>query len=145
MTGFEIPEDEYHLFFEDEQYAGLEVVMSGMGVGEALHFDVVRFRKAPTVEDAEKDVTEVMKIVAEHLLSWNATRKGVPVPATQEGLLSLGSKFVNALIGAWVNAMTGVPAPLALGSSDTGSSSNATSETVPSIPMEPLSNPPSNP
>jgi hypothetical protein len=143
VTDFELEDDEYHLFFEDPKYNGLEVVMADMSLEDALELDEARFAVPETIADIKKQARTLAELIGERLVSWNLTKKGVAVPADAKGLLQQKRGFLDAVVGAYVQALRGVPAPLALGSSDTGSSSNdgSPSDQVPPIPMEPLSEP----
>jgi hypothetical protein len=140
--GFELEEDHYRLFFEDQKLNGLEVTMSRLGsVGESMQFDKVRFRDVTTLDEIHTRLEDLVEIVGAHLVSWNLTKKGIPVPCNAKGLTDADDRILDAVIPAWVMAMREVPAPLALSSTDTESSSNDGSPPgAPlSIPMEPLS------
>lgn len=148
MAGFELEEDEYHLFFEDPKFDGLEVVMSPpASIQESLEFDKVRRARSRAVEpeDVEKALGRLAEMLGEHMLSWNLEKKGIPVSCDAKGLMSSDGRILVAIEGAYINAVSGVPAPLALSSADTGSSSSdgspspLTASGAPSIPMEPLS------
>jgi hypothetical protein len=146
VAGFELEATHYHLFFEDPKLHGLEVVMSRMSVDDSLALDRARFAKASTLEDLTKNTEDVTDIVGEHLVSWNLERGGLPVSCDAKGLRSHDGSLLDAIVDAYVQAVRGVPAPLALSSSDTGTSSSdgSASPTVSveqSIPMEPLSSP----
>lgn len=147
MSGFELEEDEYHLFFEDPKFDGLEVVMSPpASIEESLAIDKARRARDRAVEpeDTEKALQRLADKFGEHMISWNLTKKGIPVPCDAKGLMSSDFRIMLAIEKAYIDAVNGVPAPLAASSTDTGSSSNSgsPSPTAPeglSIPMEPLS------
>jgi hypothetical protein len=142
MADFELEEDEYHLFFEDPKYDGFEVVAEGATLEECLEFDRIRRTVATTDEEAEQRLRALADFIGERLLSWNLTKKGLPVPCDAKGLMQQRRRgFLGVVIEAYAQALSGVPAPLALGSSDTDESSStiSPSEAMLSIPMEPLS------
>lgn len=142
MADFELEDDEYHLFFEDPKYAGFEVVVEGISLEETLELDRIRFAKVETLEAMEKRLRALADFIGERLVSWNLTKKGIPVPCDAKGLLQQKRRgFLDAVVNAYVDALRGVPAPLGLSSSDTEGSSSSTSgsEATLSIPMEPLS------
>lgn len=144
MPGFELEEDEYHLFFEDPKFNNLEVVMSPpASIAESIAFDKARAARdrATDLDDVEKAVQLLADMLGEHLISWNLEKHGLPVSCDAKGLMGSDSRIMAAIERAYVQAVIGVPAPLALTSDATGPSSNdgSTPEGALSIPMEPLS------
>lgn len=144
---FELEETEYHLFFEDPKLEGLEVVMDRMALGATMEFDRVRFAAPDTLEGAHQQIGQLAEILGAHMVSWNYAKKGIPVSADAKGLLEVDERILYAVSRAYATAMREVPAPLALSSSDTGSSSKDGSDSPPTdntglqIPMEPLDAP----
>ena len=59
------------------------------------------------------------------LEDWNVTRKGEAVPPTYEGLLTLDTQFVMAIVGAWLTGTTGADEELGKDSPSGGSSQEA--------------------
>lgn len=147
--GFRPEPTHYRLFFEDQKYAGFEVTIARMTVGEALAFDETRATAATTSAELTGKMRQIAEQIAGHLVEWNLEDEhGAPVAPTADALLGLEEPLFDAVIDAYIQALKGVPAPLALGSSDTGSSSNTgslsptgTNGAELSIPMEPLSSP----
>ena len=131
MTGYEPDRKVYHLKFED--MPGLEVAASSLSTGELLELDELAGEK--TAAGARK----LLGLFAGHLLSWNVTEKGNPVPATYEGLLTLDPAFVKAVTDGWTDAFTAVPAPLRNASSGGATTRNSLEASAPSIPMTPAS------
>lgn len=118
----------YNLTFE--QYPGLTV--------RARSCSTETFLKITELEGQEITIDvarEQLHLFAEHLLSWNLLDEetGEPVPATPDAVLAEDFDFVTHLQLAWIEAVSGVAAPLAQPSED-GSLS-----LVESLPMEPLS------
>ena len=107
-----------------------------------------KFVELTTLAEAADDdkVDEMLRLFtefAEHLVSWNLEyddddELDGPIPPDATGVMALDVDMALALVGEWMEAMGGVPAPL-----DTSSTSGATSPEL-SLPMETLSaSPPS--
>ena len=116
MAGFEPPGSGAKLDFSDTAYAGLEVTMDAVSLGDLL--DIQGLAETGTTAA----VREMVARFAKSLESWNVTRKGEPVPATLEGALSLDAVFVGALVRAWAQGTAEAPPPLPGGSPSGGSS-----------------------
>lgn len=121
MTGFEPPSSGQKLDFSDTAYAGLEVTMDAISLGELLDIQ--------DLSDAAADGTAAGSVVrelcarfAKCLESWNVTRKGEPVPPTLEGVLSQDAAFIVAIIQSWQQGMAAAPPPLPGGSLSGGTS-----------------------
>jgi hypothetical protein len=78
---------------------------------------------------------ELFSGFADALLSWNLEDEttGEPVPATLDGLLAQEFDFVLQIVMAWLDAISGVAAPLAKPSPAGATTLEA------SLPMAPLS------
>lgn len=120
MTGFEPPSSGQKLDFSETAYAGLEVTMDAVSLGDLL--DITDLAEAVSAGAAAR---ELVARFAKCLESWNVTRKGRPVPATHEGVLSQDAAFVLAIVQAWQQGMAQAPPPLPGGSSSGGSSAEA--------------------
>ena len=120
VAGFEPPGIGAKLDFSDTAYAGLEVTMDAVSLGDLL--DIQDLADAGTVDAVGTAAREMVKRFADHLESWNVTRKGEPVPATLEGALSLDAVFIGAIIKAWTQGTAEAPPPLPGGSPSGGSS-----------------------
>ena len=124
MAGFEPPGSGQKLDFSETAYAGLEVTMDALSLGDLL--DIQDLADAAQGGDvAGAAAREMVKRFADHLESWNVTRKGEPVPATLEGALSLDAVFVGAIVRAWTQGTAEAPPPLPGGSSSGGTSAGA--------------------
>jgi len=117
VTGFEPPSSGQKLDFSDTAYAGLEVTMDAVSLGDLL--DIEELAEAASAGAAAR---ELFARFAKCLESWNVTRKGEPVPATLEGVLSQDAAFVLAVVQAWQQGMAQAPPPLPGGSGSGGSS-----------------------
>lgn len=99
----------FNLKFEDPEYAGLEVLIRTLPVGEFL--GLAKLQNA--LDESNPDfsaVEKLFKVFLEKLIRWNVEDpdSGEPVPATMAGLNTLELDFVLAIIGAWINSMAGV-------------------------------------
>lgn len=108
--GFEVSTTGSLLTFpEGSLYHGLEVRLDEAPIGMLTDImeNYSRFAGGNVdPETAAKLITTLTDGFASVLEEWNAERKGVPVPATPEGVRSLGTTFVMAVIGAWVTGKT---------------------------------------
>ena len=105
--GFEVPSTGTVLKFpENSKYPGLEVTVDEAPVGVLLGI----LEDFGSAGKGAKAMAALLRSVipkfATILESWNATRKGEPVPPTQEGLESLGAAFVIDVINAWLTGKT---------------------------------------
>lgn len=110
---------------ENSRYAGLEVTVDEAPVG--LLLDIMgNYSKlsGETVDVATAAAVFPLLLegFASVLESWNVTRKGEPVPATLEGLRSLGQGFVLTVVGAWLTGQTSADDDLGKGSPSGGTS-----------------------
>lgn len=123
----------YRLQFADEEFAGLEVMVRSMPVGEFLALA----RLQSTLDQDNPDpgeIEQLFKTFQSKLIGWNLEdERGEKMPATVQSLYAQDLEFVLAMIGAWVEAMGGV-------SSDLGKDSTS-GETFPEVdvPTVPLS------
>ena len=132
MSGYVRPAKTFLLKFADPEYAGLEVRVKSLPVGQLLK--VGRF--ADTAREAFdlSMVEDLFTAFAGSLISWNLEEpEGVPVPATLDGVLSQETDFMIAVALEWATTLAGVSADLGKDSSS-GPISPALS-----LPMEPLS------
>lgn len=118
MAGYEFDETVYRLTFEKRP--GLKVA-----IFEPVTDDLLTLQELQDGDGSGEDGRKMFRILAGYLESWNVERKGEPVPATYEGLLSLPLSFQKELIDAWLNAVTGVEPPLSSASGSGGSSPEA--------------------
>jgi hypothetical protein len=131
--GFEAPETLYRLTWEDPAMAGLEVTIREPDIGQLMSMGGVKAPAAGSADPAQ--LGPIFEIFAGLLDSWNVERKGVPVPATYEGVMSLSPGFVYKIIEALNRQLR--PDPTSPG----GSPGGGTNPLEGSIPMEPVSPP----
>src|SRR5581483_10938953 len=100
VTGFEPPSSGQKLDFSATAYAGLEVTMDAVSLGDLL--DIQDLADAARAGDAPGDATR--RLIAKFagcLESWNVTKDGKPVPADLEGVLSQDAAFILAIVQSW--------------------------------------------
>lgn len=129
--GFKRQSKVYRLTFAGE-YAGLSVSARSlplgkfMKMGKLVDVDVAN----PTGDDFET-LEELFSLFLEALVSWNLEEEdGTPVPVTREALYEQDLAFVLMLVVVYMDAVSGVPAPLDGTSPDGGRS------LAESLPME---------
>jgi hypothetical protein len=126
----------FNLVFEDEEFAGLEVLAKSTSMGKILHLiDLSDIPRDRIVAGNEKDrIEQLFRIFMENVVSWNLeheVKDGTEeTPCTYEGLLLHDPDFVLNLALAWMDGVVATPGPLGEKSSD-GKPSE-----VPPIPME---------
>lgn len=132
--GFKVQRKGVRLVFKDGTVMdGAEVVVGSLNVGDYMAF--TQLSKAGTKPEEFEKIAEIL---GRKILSWNLEEEdGTPIPHDVTGILGLELDMVMAIITAWTEGVTSVPAPL-----PEGSSSGATSPEVP-IPMTPISSSPS--
>jgi len=134
--GFEAPDTLYALTWADDPaMAGLKVTVKEPSIDGIMSMSGMD--ADPKAMSADK-LGAIFKVFAGLLDSWNVKRKGVPVPATYEGVISCSPAFITKIITAMNKEFT-KPDP----TSPAGSSTGETSGLENSIPMTPL--PPSQP
>jgi hypothetical protein len=124
----------YRLKFEE--YPGLEVTAREPSVGQMMELNGTSGQD-PQAAGPEK-VEKAFQLFSSLLESWNITRKGKPVPATYEGVMSLGGAFVMKLVKALGDSV-GAPDPTSPPAS--GSGPPAPDPLEASIPVTPASPP----
>lgn len=128
--GFEPQETLYKLTWEDPAMAGLEVTVREPSIDQLLSMDSVGADGGKGM-DADK-IRGAFRVFSDLLESWNVERKGEPVPATYEGVISQNAGFISKIISAMGREFA-KPDPTSV----PGSSGGGTSQ--PSIPMLPAS------
>lgn len=133
--GFEPQETLYRLTWEDPAMAGLEVTVREPSIDQLLSMDAMGDMGGDGGKgmDTEK-VRGAFQIFAGLLESWNVERRGEPVPATYEGVISQSTGFIMKIISAMGREFAKPDPTLPPGSSGGGTSQ-------PSIPMLPVSPP----
>lgn len=106
--GYEPKRQNVRLVFDDPEMNGLEVSCRPVSMDTFL--DIA------TLDAGDISPVEVRRIVErfgdEILDSWNVTNDGQPVPPTLPGFVSQERTFCEAIIKAWIQALSGVPVPL---------------------------------
>jgi hypothetical protein len=155
-VGFTPKRKQYNLKFENEDYNGLEVSMTGSSLGEVLdsmnigalmgEADQLRIdaQNAVTPDDLKAIAAKAARVsdatdrfyrdFASHLVKWNVEEPpGTPVPANYEGVKTQELTFIADILTSWRTAVQGVEPDLSQPSNDGARSLEG------SIPMEPSS------
>ncbi len=131
--GFKAKRKLYLLKFTDEDYDGLEVVMSSVSMGTLMLLQEMSGREKEVAEDMSQ-FRKVVEVFVGAMLSWNLEDDfDLPVPVTVDGVLAQDPDFIMRIITEWTKAISGVADPL-----DARSTSGSPSPAA-SIPMEPVS------
>lgn len=119
----------YRLKWEDGDYAGLEVSIRSLNMGQLLE------AKSGKSANGKDGLEGTVELLADRILDWNLEDEetGEAVPATLDAMKSEDDDLILDIINRWMEAVSGVPAPL-----DATSPSGEISQ-VASIPTEPLS------
>jgi hypothetical protein len=133
-AGFKRARKTYRLrFAEGSELEGLEVVAGSLPLGEFLGLTELADIDVHNPADLAK-VGVLFESFAGALQSWNLVDDDDrPVPATLEGVKAQDYEFMLEVIGEWMTAIGGVPAPLGQ------RSGGGVPSVVASLPMEPLS------
>jgi hypothetical protein len=127
-VGFKRNPKIYRLKWEDGDYAGLEVNIRSLNMGQLLE---AKSGKSASGKDGLEGTVELL---ADRILDWNLENEdGTPVPATLEAMKGEDDDLILDIINRWMEAVSGVQAPL-----DATSPSGEISQ-VASIPTEALS------
>lgn len=129
MAGYEPKPKTYRLRFEDHE--GLEVEATSLTIGEFLN--VSKLADAVGGGGTDESVTDLLATFARHLVKWNVTSRGKPVPATFDGVKTQHLDFILEIILAWMGAIASVDTPLPPQLNGGGTSLEA------SLPMDALS------
>ena len=115
--GFEPPSSGQKLDFSETAYAGLEVTMDAVSLGDLL--DIQDLAEATAAGAAAR---ALFAKFASCLESWNVTKNGRPVAADLEGVLAQDAAFILAIVQSWQQGMAQAPPPLPGGSRSGGTS-----------------------
>lgn len=134
MAGYKRPAKTYLLQFDDEEYQGLEVEMTGASLGVILDLQRLSERLDATGGAANSAVIqEMIEVFSTKVIRWNLLDENDQVvPHTPEGLATQDLPFIMTLIAAWTKAVAGVSAPL------DGASSSGETSLEGSLPMDTL-------
>lgn len=119
----------YKLRFADDDYAGLEITLRSLTIGEMR-----QVRGSSDDEDDSDVLVRMTRMIAQQMVSWNREDEtGQPLPPTYESLEGEEPSLINLIIDQWTQAVSGVPAPLEQ------PSNSGDPSLVESIPTEALS------
>lgn len=102
----------YKLVFpEESRWAGLEVRMRGLTIGELNKISQLQGANGLTAVD------EVMDILQDGMISWNLENED-DSPVSINDMRDEDSAMLLAIVNAWTEVVGDVPAPLPSGSSN---------------------------
>ena len=104
-------------FSDDDDLAGLEVIVRNPSIGQLMELDGIGdIGDKPSKADLEA----IFRAFASLLKSWNVEAEdGTPVPCTYEGVLSQDPDFMFSIIGALKTEVTAPDPTLPAGSGST--------------------------
>ena len=111
-NGFRLPERNARITFEGTDYDGAEIqVRLSVTFGQ-----FIALRESAQGEDQEA----MARLFGENvLMDWNLEdADGKPIPADGDGMLAIPLELTNLIVQHWVEAVSGVPAPLEPQSND---------------------------
>ena len=110
--GYRIPEQTAHITFDGTDYDGAEIWVK-LNVSFAHYLSL---REAAEGDDQAK-MAELFG--GEVLMQWNLEyATGEPVPADGKGMLDIPLSLAMLIVSHWIEAVSGVPTPLAETSAD---------------------------
>lgn len=130
--GYKRTPKQYNLVFgEDSEFAGLEVTVSSISVGELLEFQALQEK---VKEEDFASIEMLLEKFTGAVKDWNLEEEdGTPIPVSVESVKAQDLEFVLTLIEHWIEAVSAVTRDLGK-----ASNSGATSEEE-RLPMEALS------
>lgn len=96
----------FELDFAGTDLHGAIIKMRSTSIGQLLDF------VSPEVETRRQEVEVQLKVLADHVVSWNLEDDNGPVPITPEGLRSLEEPVIELIGEEWMKATRGITAPL---------------------------------
>lgn len=105
---------------EDSEFHGLVVRMTRMSVGEYLDSPVLNSTVLRMLaSDDRTSINDLAGLIRSHALEWNLLdQAGSQVELTLNNLIGQDPLLLDAITRAWLNASTGVSAPLSPPSAD---------------------------
>jgi hypothetical protein len=132
--GYRRTKKKYRLTFEDEDLAGLEVLMGSLSIAEFMELTEASTAAQAAGDTAGNAVTGLLEKFAGSIVSWNLEDEdGSPVPATFDGVKAQELGFVMSVVMAWMDAVAAVDPTSRASANGTGTFPEV------SLPMEPLS------
>jgi len=117
--GYERAKRTIRLQFDDPEMAGLEVVTTSVPTNVFLGMVAIAQAGGRAITTADlAGVATLFDEFAEHLIEWNITQDGKPVPPTREGMGTQDTDFMLDVVMTWLSALGAASGPLALASSN---------------------------
>lgn len=115
----------YRLVFEDPEMEGLEVLMKSVPIGQFMELtgldENTILGEGVTLAGGPVPA-RMLHAAGDAIVEWNLEDDDGPVKPGYDALAAQDIGFVYQIVKAWVEAMSGVPAPLQQGSSGGGPS-----------------------
>lgn len=117
----------YWLVFTDPEMEGLKVLMKSVSIAQFMEItgldDNTILGEGVTLAQGAPVAGRLARAAADAIVEWNLEDDdGNPVKPGFDALMALDMGFVQAIVKAWFEAISGVAAPLPEGSSDGGPS-----------------------
>lgn len=127
---FKEPSRTLRIVFDDEDYAGAEVVCRRT-VPMSVYFGMARAQQGENIGEIEEAVRAFGDDV---LVSWNVVDEDDnALPANGEGMTAVSFLFARQILAGWMAGMAGLPAPLDDASSNGSTSPAATTQMAGSL------------
>ncbi len=117
----ELPEPTATLVIDEGPYKGVEFD-ARLSLSPGPYFGARQWIEAGVAASSQESVTvtelldpyrELAGIFAEYgLVKWNIDRRGEPIPANLEGLLTLDARLLLQMVRLWLRSVGTVPIPL---------------------------------
>lgn len=121
--GFRVERTVYQLRFPDSAYEGMEIRVRAMTIGERLAYTGdLWIDEDDSREVAVDKQRRQLEMFLAHVTEWNLEDEaGRPLPRTYDALIdTCEADMVSAMVAAWREGRSSVPAPLDVPSPDSG-------------------------
>lgn len=101
----------YKLTFTDPAFHGFQVTMRSIPIGRSLEIQQTQANRTGL---SSVEVTCLLaEILVEHMVDWNLEDEdGNPLPISRDTMLTQDADLIWTTNKAWIEAISGVPAPL---------------------------------
>lgn len=124
MSGHKHSKTTYELVFTEGDMAGLLIRVKSLSVGDLLK--VSKMAAAMGGSEANlSEVSEIFRVFADCLVSWNLEDDIGEVPSDYDGVIAQDLDFVMKIVTAWMEKVGGGVDPTSQGASNGGATSPA--------------------
>jgi hypothetical protein len=123
MTKYKRAQTLYELTFADEDMRGLIVVMKALSIDGLLKVTQMAAEIGEKDEPDLSQVSEMFKVFARHLVSWNLEDDIGDVPPDYDGVTAQDLDFILKIINAWMEKVGGGVDPTSQAASNGGATS----------------------